>query len=181
MSTILDSNPQNTEVSPMKTAPRFALIHAGAGIVIMLALYFMGNPVSMIGGLLSIVVSIAIVVLAVKHHRNIEQGGYISFKQAFLVGFITLIISTLINLIWTYIFISFIAPDYYDLIMEKTIELMQNFGTPQSALDAAMEGMREKMTIGNTIKDTLLYGVIGAAIFAAIIGAIMKKDQPVAF
>lgn len=132
-------------------------------------------------GLLSLVVSFIIVLLFAKAYRNKEMGGYITFGQAFQFTFLVIVFSTIISMIYTYIFNAFIAPDYMENLMavmqEKTMAYMEKVGAPEAQIDKAIAKLEEIPTIWKTLRQTALSGLIGGTIVALIVSAIVKKKE----
>jgi hypothetical protein len=141
----------------------------------------MGIFGSAILGLLSLVISFILVLIFAKNYRNKEMGGYITFGQAFQFTILVIIVSTIISLIYNYIFHSFIAPEYNENLMavmqEKMMAYMERVGAPESQVDKALEKFEEVPTIWKTLRQTLLAGFIGGAIVSLIVAAIVKKKE----
>jgi hypothetical protein len=89
------------------------------------------------------------------------------------------IVSTVILLMYSYIFHSFIAPDYMENLMaimqQKTLEFMESRGVPDASIDQAMEQFKEIPTIAKTLRQAALTGIIGGGIISLIVAAIVKK------
>ena len=132
-------------------------------------------------GLISLIISFVLLIIFAKVYRNKEFGGYISFGEAFKFTFLVIIISTTISIIYSYIFNSFIAPEYMENLMavmqQKTMNYMESAGVPESQIDKAMEKFGEIPTIWETLKQTALSGLIGGGIIALIASAIVKKKE----
>jgi len=130
-------------------------------------------------GLLSLVVSFVLLLLFVKNYRNKELGGYISFGEAFKFTMLVIIVSTIISLIYTYIFNAFIAPDYMENLMavmqQKTMAFMESKGVSEAQIDNALEKFKEIPSIGKTLRQTALSGLIGGTIISLIVSLIARK------
>jgi hypothetical protein len=173
------------DVSPRPTAMRYGLIWGLAGILLGLVSYLLGwtdpsasSSSSMISGVLSIGLSITIIVLAIKHHRDNELGGYITFGRGFKTGMLTAFFYAIIATIWTVIFLNFIATDMIELMQAAMYEQWENQGLSEEQIEQA-EGFAlmfasKKFMIGAAFVGTLIMG----AILSSIISAIMKKEQP---
>jgi hypothetical protein len=131
-------------------------------------------------GIAVLVVNIIIMVLAVRARRT-EQGGLISFGEAFLVAIITALAAVLIGSIYNYILYNFIDPGLSDFIKErailKTQSVLESFGSSQDATDKALEKIRAddmRMT-----PERILMQLLMAALFymvpSLIIAAILKR------
>ncbi|WP_289044295.1 DUF4199 domain-containing protein [uncultured Olleya sp.] len=134
---------------------------------------------------LGISLFIAIVVfgiIAVSKSKS-ALGGYISFKEAFTAYFITVMIGILINAVISVIIFNFIDPEaavtLKELVIEKSIEMMRNFNTPEDALADALNQMENSPSqfaissmVQSVIIQLIIYSVIGL-----IISLIMKKNN----
>ncbi len=120
-------------------------------------------------------ITIGMVVYFIRFHRDKELGGYISFKRAFLLSFVALLISTVISSIFSMIYVAFIDTTFLDAIVDATEEMMTNMGAPADAIETQMADMREKMTVVGMLKQGLMNGIIGGAVISLIVAAIMKK------
>jgi hypothetical protein len=132
-------------------------------------------------GLSSLAISFILLILFAKGYRNREFDGYISFREVFKFTLLAIIFSTLISILYSYIFNSFIAPDYLENLMaamqQKTMDYMTNAGVPDSQIDKAMEKFEEIPTIWKTLKQTAFGGLIGGVVIALIASAIVKKNK----
>ncbi|WP_319503245.1 DUF4199 domain-containing protein [uncultured Draconibacterium sp.] len=134
---------------------------------------------SVIVALLSFVISFVILFIFTKNYRNKEFEGYISFAEAFKFAMLVTVVSTVILVIYTYIFHSFIDPNYMENLMasmqQKTLEFMESRGVPDASIDQAMEKFKEIPTIAKTLRQAALSGIIGGGIISLIVAAIVKK------
>lgn len=139
----------------------------------------MGIFGSAIIGVLSLVISFVVMLIFTKNYRNKEFGGYISFSEAFKFAILLTVVSTIILVIYNFIFHSYIAPDYMENLMaamqQKTLAFMESKGVPDSSIDQAMEKFEEIPTIAKTLRQTAISGLIGGTIISLIVSAIVKK------
>ncbi|AXO79799.1 DUF4199 domain-containing protein [Olleya aquimaris] len=121
-------------------------------------------------------------IIAVSKSKS-ALGGYISFKEAFTAYFITVMIGILINAVISVIIFNFIDPEaavtLKELVIEKSIEMMRNFNTPEDALADALNQMENSPSqfaissmVQSVIIQLIIYSVIGL-----IISLIMKKNN----
>lgn len=111
------------------------------------------------------------------------QNGHASFKEAFSAYFITVIIGLAISTLVSYLLFNFIDTDAAAVLKEKTIEktvqMMENFNTPNEAIAAAVDKIegQNQWSVGNILK-----GLAGYTVFFSVIGLIvaaaMKKSKP---
>ncbi|MBD3889893.1 DUF4199 domain-containing protein [Olleya marilimosa] len=134
---------------------------------------------------LGITLFIAIIVLGIISIIKSKSalGGYISFKDAFTSYFITVLVGILINAVISVIIFNFIDPEaaitLKELVIEKSIDLMRSFNTPEDAIAEAltqMENSPSQFAIGSMIQSLLIQLVIYSVI-GLIVSLIMKKTN----
>lgn len=121
---------------------------------------------------------IAAVILAIKHHRDNELGGYIKYGRALGLGTLTGLVMGVINAVWMLIYMYVIDPDLQGKIKEMAIQQATENGATEEVLEQTAKMMDIFtnplfMSIG-----ILLATVFMAFIFSLVISAIMKKDPP---
>ncbi len=183
--TTLD-NPNNSidpsTVSPWQTALRYGGI-IGLGLAILgLILYITGfsdpaeqTPASQAAGCVNYIVMIVGVVLAIKHHRDNELGGFISYGRGVGTGTLTGLVIGVVSAVWTIIFMTLIAPDMSEAIMDAALENAQ----------PGQEEMTEKMVgIFTNPFSMAVMVVIGSVLISVITSliaaAILKNERPLA-
>tara|TARA_Y100000816_G_scaffold292306_1_gene286913 strand:+ start:1630 stop:2184 length:555 start_codon:yes stop_codon:yes gene_type:complete len=136
-------------------------------------------------GILNLLISLILVIYLGINYRNINNG-FISFGNAFKFSFLILIISYLVGIIFQILLYNIIDPSLPEVIkqltVEMTVEMMESFGTPDEAIDAAIVGIEQGIEEGTTplgILKSTPWGTLFIAIFAAIASLIIKKNKPV--
>jgi uncharacterized membrane protein (DUF485 family) len=141
----------------------------------------MGLFGSAIIGLLSFVITFLLLLFFTKAYRNKELNGIISFKQAFQFAMLVILFSVIISTIYNYIFHTLIDPEYMKNLMavmqQKTMDYMEKVGAPESQIDKTLEKFSEIPTLWKTLRQGILFGVIGGGILALIVAAIVKKKE----
>lgn len=171
--------------SIMKPALTSGVYLGLVSIFLSIAIWALGllESMGLFGGviimILSFVISFVLIFIFTKNYRNKELGGYISFGEAFKFAILAVIISTVITLIYTYIFHAFIAPDYLENLMaimqQKTAEFMSSKGVSDAQMDATLEQFNEIPTMAKTLRQAALGGLIGGAVISLISSAIVRK------
>lgn len=119
---------------------------------------------------------IGLIVLGINQFKK-ANGGFLSWGQGVKIGVGVAIVAALISVIYNYIFISFIEPDFMNQIMEVQNQKFLDQGMSQEQIEAA-NAMTEKF---KSPLITAAFGIIGSAIggfiVAAIAAAIMKKSE----
>lgn len=136
-------------------------------------------------GLFSMAIYIGFTIYAGINFRN-ETGPYLSFGKAYQHGFIVFAVSgfiaTLVGILLFQVIDTELAGKVTEVALEKTEEMMNNFGAPQSQIDQAMIDTKERMENQYTILGQLKgYGIIliVSAVLALITGLIVRKSEPV--
>jgi len=171
-------------VSPWPTAIRYGLIGALVfciytlvGNLTGLSSGSFGMVASMISSFLVFAIAIGIIVVAVKHHRDKELGGYISLGRIVLIGSVAFFIALLISNIFNYIYMNFIDPGFVDDIMVNMEEMMSGM-IPEDQLDDVLAQTREGFTPSKMFTTGLLFPALFGVFVSAIIGLIMKVEPP---
>ena len=185
---ILD-NPQDelntTEVSFMPTAQKWGLYSAASSIIFTILLSLVGfNFNTMMAfamyGLLIGVVAIGLMitfgVLTIREHRT-NLGGFIDFKQAFLVCITAFMISLVIGTPFNFIYNNYINPSFMDGMRDSLNAMFEEMNAPEASRADAMKGLDDAKTIAGTLK-SMVTATIMSAVIAAIMAAIMKKARP---
>ncbi len=167
-------------------AVRFGIITGVILLVYTLALYFIDSSLfaNMWMGLIGLVVVIFFAVKAIKAKKN-GQGNLITLKDAFMTGFVCLVIAGLIGMVANVLVFEVIDPDMKEevaqIAVDKTVEMMESFGAPAAAIDEALDEMKDlpeqfsfKGQLMSYLKGMFLYAFI-ALILAAIMKS--KKDE----
>lgn len=133
-------------------------------------------------GIILFIIGLSIAIAAIAKTKK-ALGGFISFKEAFTVFFITMLIGLLLNMIFSYVLFNLIDPaaaeTIKDHIIEMTVSMNQNFGVPAEEIRKQVEAIEnsDNYSIGSQLKSffglLLFYIIIGL-----IVAAIMKKNKP---
>ena len=185
---ILD-NPQEdlnvAEVSFMPTAQKWGLYSAAASVIFTIFMSLAGfNFSNMMAfamySLLILVVAIGLMitfgVLTIREHRT-NLGGFIDFKQAFLVCFATFMISFVIGTVFNFVYNNYINPSFMEGMRESLTAMFDEANMPEASRADALKGLDDAKTIAGTLK-RMVTGTIMSAVLAAIMAAIMKKARP---
>ena len=124
-------------------------------------------------GVLSILTYLVLgIVLLSKTKR--ELNGVFSFKDAFTTYFIAILIGILISTLFNILLFNFIDPSakdtLNDLMIKYTVNMMQKFGTPASAINEAIAKLKENSPC-STVE--LLKGSVFSIVFSSIFGLIL--------
>lgn len=117
-------------------------------------------------------------------YRNDEEGGYLKFGSAYGFSYVSLMISSVIGILFGILLFTVIEPGLSEILVEKSLEnteaIMQRFGAPQDAIDEALEDQEESLPKQFTAVGQLkgiIAPIIINAIFALFAGLIIKKKE----
>ncbi|QYJ68211.1 DUF4199 domain-containing protein [Flavobacterium litorale] len=167
-----------------KNGINFGIIIGVVSILISTLLYIIDLElmVSIWVGIIIFLVSLGIGIFAVAKSKK-ELGGFISFKEAFTVFFISMAISAAISNLFMYGLFNFVDPDakaeLSELVIKKTVTMMQDMGAPSDSIKETAKQLKET---DNFSPLSLLKSYVGGLVFHIIIGLIvaaaMKKNKP---
>lgn len=167
------------KVTTRSAGIRYGLILAVISIAYFLVLSFAGLAGK--GGMwsyLGIIPSIIVIVLAQKYFKD-NGDGFMDFGQGFGVGFWTILISSIISNIFTYIYVKFVDTGFAQAILDNSREQMEAGGNmTDSQIDQAME-MTAKFTSPEMIVAFgLFFGLLIGCIVVLVITLFTQKKNP---
>jgi len=134
-----------------------------------------GNKIQQFIGYAGILVAI---VLAIKHHRDNELGGYIKYGRGLGMGTLVGLVMGVITAVWMLIYMYVIDPELQDKIKEMAMEQAIANGATEEAMEQGA-GMMDFFTSPAFMSIASLLGtVLVAFIMSLVVSAIMKKDPP---
>ncbi len=174
-----------SKTSNAKTGLNFGLI---IGLIYCLSLYLRYNVASsviMFGviTLLFYLVVIGMLVFCGIRRRN-ELGGFIDMKDAFQTIFIAILVAELIYILFNFIYLKFIDPNFFDHWQTKMEAFLESTIKDDTKRDEALDKMREQMatqkekglTIAGILKGYLISVAI-TGIFGLIVALIVRKRK----
>lgn len=114
-----------------------------------------------------------------------EQGGVISFKDAFLAVFMIYAISSLGGSVMQYLIPNVIDTEYpeqiLNLVKTTTEESMEKFGAPDDQIEKTMQGFTLEQFKPSLFQTAKAYGgyMLFGAILSLIIAAFIKRNSEV--
>lgn len=121
------------------------------------------------------IISIVIIVMAVKSIRDsAHNGGRISLGDAFLIGFLSALIGTVIAALYNYLNLTVINPEQLEVVREMMEESMESVEDEAQGMVSFFTNFATSPSM--QLLSTLIFGSIINAIIAIIVAAIMKKD-----
>jgi len=137
---------------------------------------------AMIGSFfINLVIFGGLVFLVIKKHRDEELGGYITMGRCLAVGVLAVVVASLLNGIFGYIYMSFVDPDVMTKMSQNMTWMYDMMGMDEDTIEDAMEATEELQQNPN-ILTSVFGGAFGGGMYglilSAIIGAIMRKNPP---
>ena len=171
----------------MNHAIRWGLIVAGVSITMTILLYIIDYSLMV---QLKVLFSLLAIYLGITIYAGIDYrksvGGFLAYGKAFQHGYLILILSGLIATLFAAILYNVIDPELpqklTDASIETTREMMENFGTPEDAIDKALEETKKRsadqFSLLGQAKGFLVI-LIASAIMALLSALIVRKNEPV--
>jgi len=173
---------QEVEVTNTQHSLKWAAILGLVSIIISLMAYLIDITliVQSYWPFVLLVIFLAIPIYAGRDFRS-KIGGYMSFKDAFLHGFVVLAVGIFIGTVFDYILFNVIDPEIIPMLvevqMENSMKMMESFGGGNAEM---MDGMAEGVKKGYTLQGQalgFLWKLVLCAIGALIVGGINKKKN----
>ena len=129
--------------------------------------------------LLNLAICVVFIVMAVQQYKT-ANDGFLTVGEAIKVGVVTALVGGVIAAIYSVIYTTVIDPNYYEKVVEVTMEKMSAFTSNFS--EEQMEELREKTlqskpSVVWTFFSSILGSAIGGVIISAIVGAVKKKER----
>jgi hypothetical protein len=108
-----------------------------------------------------------------------NSGGFISFKECLKTILIVIVITEVIYLIFSTLYIKFIDPGFMEKLKSSWQLYFTSHNVPQDKIDSTLARFKDagKLTFGSLIQ-SLGFSIIIDAIFGVIIASILKKRKP---
>lgn len=117
--------------------------------------------------------------LGVKNYRDTYLEGWITFGQAFNMGFRILLYASIIYAVYTYVFLKFI--DYSQLIEARRLaeeEILNNPDLSEEAVEQALNFSRKYILIPGTMAILAFFSnLLIGSILAVINAALLKRNR----
>lgn len=175
------------ESNASSSAIKNGLILGLIGIIITMLAYVIDLNLltSMWFGLVMLVLAIVVLAVFGNKYRDEQLEGFISFGDAFKYIFIAALISMIVSGVFQILLYNVIDPELPEIITEQALksteEFMEKLGTPAEDIDEAMKKAENdldgKFTTTGILSGSWVWLII-SAIYALIVGAIIKKKRP---
>lgn len=167
-----------TTVTPRQHGIKFGFITSL--LVIALALILYVTDLSFKPGInyFSYILILGGIFMGIKTYRDKELGGFITFGTAFKTGWWTVLIMALVSSAFTYVFVTLIAPEFIDKIMEMQSMAMYEQGMSDEEIEMAQSMSSMFMTPGAMVGWALIGNLFIGVILNLIASATLKKNSP---
>ncbi len=188
MEPIDHSYPEPQNVSPMQTGVRFGIILALIGMVVQLLTHLTGgaNPENADSGLgsiigcLSIIITISVIVMAIKTHRDKVLGGFISFGQGMGVMFWLALVYGIFTAITNWLYTNVVAPESQDRI-KKLIEKTRARVEDGEAQEIELTVLETTLQVFNNPMFVLVITFVVTMVIGAIVSLILTRSRPIGY
>lgn len=173
----------------METKPRslfnnaviYGLLTAVISIVFSVLTYILDVPYKSPLMYFSFVILLAGIIYGTLQYKNTTLGGYISFGNAFLSGFLIVMTAAVVTTLYSYIFFTFIDPSFLEKIIEQAMEQsetkMLEKGLSADQMEPALAMTRKFMSPVMMSVFSFLGSALFGAILALIAAAFLKKEN----
>lgn len=161
------------------------LIGVVYALLLFLRFYFGANSFLTFSGLTFVGYLVVLILLFFCGYQlRKANGGWIEMKEVFKAMFISVLIFELIYITFTFVYLKYIDPAFFDKLRTSTETILLATKQPQSDIDKALESMelmkKQSLEMGafDFIRSYLTYvGVTG--LFALIFSFILRRNPPV--
>lgn len=163
-----------------KTAIRHGIIAAAIMILVLVILYFVFSPNTLLDlgeviGYATMVIAMSMIFIGIKRYRDNELNGYISFSHAFGMGVYIAVIGSFIYGIFEGIFYE--TSNFKEIYTEFYVDKIKNSGQTQEIIQEQLQEMQQQMAMWDSpylmgllmFVTVFLIGLVIALISAAIL------------
>lgn len=167
----MEANPDS--ISTRSVGMKYGLMAGLAGIVLFLIPVVLGqNPFKGAWNWIGAAVSIGLMILAHKSYKD-NGDGFMSYGQGVGIGFWLTLVSTVLSIIFMYVYLNFIDAGPMDLFIQEQQETMEKSGQSEQAIEMAMEWTRKLFWV-----IALIGGIFWGMIIALILTIFTQKKAP---
>ncbi len=166
-----------TKASPSTPAIKWALIGLVTSIIFTYVLQYLNADPNSPSKYIGLIPFIAFLLLTQKEYKD-QLGGYITFGEGFMAGFLYSIFLGVLSAVFIYLYYSVLSPEMIDKLLASTqAELEKKNNMTQEQVDQAM-AMTSKFIGPVSLTIFSLIGTIIMGVILALIGAaIFKKER----
>lgn len=160
-------------VSSNKVVIKWSLFYIAVSIILTFVYQFLSIDQNSAIKYISFIPYIAFMALALKEFMD-ELGGYMSYGTAFLTAFKYVVITDILSILFSYIYMTLINPQMY----QDAIDAMKTKWQQSGMADEQVNKMAGIFTPFIISLVAFLFLLIAGTIIALIVAAFFKKDKP---
>lgn len=127
---------------------------------------------------LQLLISMAIIVLGLRAFK-MGNEGYLSFWQSVKTGLAISIVAAIISVVFNYIFITFIDPDFIQKTLDFTREQMQEDGNmSEEQIDMSMQMSAKFMSPWIMSAFSIIATMFFGFVISVLAGLALRRDRP---
>ncbi len=148
------------------------------GVIIHLILFATGSLLEYqwISNIVGLIAMVAFIVIGIKKFRD-ANGGYISWGQGVKIGLGISMISAVISVVYTLLFMNVIDPSFQQQAMEFQQQKWLDAGMTEEQIEGATEMANKFQSPGIISAMILGMSAFLGFVISAIVAAIMKKSE----
>ena len=162
----------------MNIAMNYGVILGVVIVIVSLLFYMMGETTNKLQSWLNYVIMIAAIYIGVKHHRDNDLNGYISYGAALGTGTLIILVAAIMLGVYMFVFTKIIDPDFIQYILDKAESDMEDQGQTQKQIKIAMKYTAMMMTPFWIAIMSSIGTIFMGFIFSLITGIFLKKKDP---
>lgn len=165
----------------LKTALNYGALSGLVSFIVFMVLYWMNlnplGPASWLGAW----VPILFIILATRHYRNYENGGYLFYWTGFRIGFLTACSAAFVFGALSWFFVSYVDGEILDRFKQESLEAMEltegmmKSIVGESAFEQSVQSITNMEMIEVTTSD-IFNKMLGGLISALIIAAFLRRE-----
>jgi len=167
--------------SMLKPALLYASIIAGVAILNNVIVDLMNIHFSTYNFISSFILVYGGLFLAILYFRKEYNNDLLSFNQGLIFGLMVSFFAGIILLIWQFVFVKYVNPDYQDIAIRFSQERLINKGVPDEFIEKQTERMLKGFEPLRMVIRSVLSSLIVGLIFSLIFAAILKKESATPF
>lgn len=169
--------------SPATSAIKWGIILAVANFLLLIIGYnlgwhdprngFVGTAVQSI---LGFAIPIGLTIFGMREYRRDVNGGFMTFGQGATWTAIYAAVAAVLGALLSYVFYEFIAPDYFETVIEGMAATFEDAGFSQSDLDEMTAAMAESNNVSSQLITNTIGGFFVYLVIGLVCAAILKRN-----